>query len=314
MADGREQSLEAAAVQNMYRRVQSQTLDAYSAVTDKYTKSNKERLGEGGASAASSLERQGDNLTAAEDILGGIKTHGIYDSEASFAASREKGIQDKMRALGMLEAAQEEVTYDPMVAEFIDPLTGEQVTADSFEYSSRDAQGRAFQSDLDAAGRTTQADTDALRLLSDSYWERGDVSKDQEMQALGQLFGEQAGDMHKSWKQGKIDIDGVWGGLESIQADARRGMADTSMTSVREEYDQRASNAKDHATSYNTQQSLAQQQGDKQSSAAAEAASDLKQSINEDRQNLARRGAGGVVSGSRKARIDYGNGGSSRPV
>ena len=74
----------------------------------------------------------------------------------------------------------------------------------------------------------------------------------------------------------------------------------------------RAKNATQQADAYNTQQSHAVQEGDKQSASAAEASNDLKNSINQDKQNMARRNDGGV-SISRQAKIDY-TGGSARPI
>ena len=328
MAD-EEQTHEQGILGSFYKKWQATSMDAFQQVNDKYTKNNKQELQEGsGKNVSESLSRQAGFLRDANESLEGVGGEQRFDSESSYAAATERGIQKKMKALGMLDQATEEIGYDPMVAEFKDPVTGETVDADSFDYNSDRALKDSIRNDIRGAQNANFSQASSVNRIirgqrssigqDNSYNHRNGYSEltDSVKNDFTNLFGEENGEhMSGLWKEGRFDMVSLSTQLREIQNTTNStawGMTDA----IKGGYNDRAQSAIDHADDYNTTQNYAKQEGDKQSSEAADAKSEIRQSINSDKQNLARRSAGDVGGGTRKARINYDdtNGGGSRPV
>lgn len=130
------------ALQNYYTKIQDTALEGFSSLEAGWTKAHEGRVIENGMSAAEGLAEQAGLIEDAKETLSRIKTNGLYDSKASYAAAVERGIRNKMKAMNMLDDAAEANTYDPNVAEFVDPATGEVVNARTYYDSSRDARIR----------------------------------------------------------------------------------------------------------------------------------------------------------------------------
>ena len=312
------QSFEAAAIQNLYRKLQSNTLDRYSAATDKWTKSYGAGIVDTGTDVTEGMRRQSQLLTDAESVLGDIETRGKYDSHASYAASVEKGIQEKMRAMNMLDQASEEVTYDPMVAEFVDPLTGETVDAKTYDMSSKSARRRKLQSDLWDANTFNSSDWEAMNIAQYGNHKWGDYNRETGQrdtlntqaeieQAYTDLFGEGGKRMKAAVDAGKVDFYSVYQNARNIVNEATHAGYDSALANIESEYQTRAQNAIETADAMNTQSSLAAQSPP---SLRPRLKPRDAQSIQTDKQNLARQSAGSI-GGKRKARIDYGGSGKS---
>ena len=130
------------ALQNYYKKIQDTALEGFSSLEAGWIKAHEGRVIENGMSAAEGLAEQAGLIEDAKETLSRIETNGLYDSKASYAAAVERGIRDKMKAMNMLDDAAEANTYDPNVAEFVDPATGEIVNAKTYYDSSRDARIR----------------------------------------------------------------------------------------------------------------------------------------------------------------------------
>lgn len=319
MAD-QDQSHESAILGSLYKRTQQQMLSAWGGTTDKYTKGERAEMMEGGRSAATGLERQARLLNEANASLEGIEQGGRYDSESSFAAAAERGIQKKMKALGMLEDASDDIQYDPMVAEFVDPLTGERIDAESFDFASDRALQEAMSQDLKNASYTNDADLRALEDIArtqagDDHWRGKSQVTEQSKAQFDQVFGENSQTMQDAWSSGRLNMREVTNQLSQVRNAANAAGRGMLKAGTEDEYAQRQANALAQADSYNTAQSFAQQKGEAQIAETADAKAGLRESIQEDKQNLARRSAGRTGSGTRKTRIDYGGDSSgSRPV
>ncbi len=130
------------ALQNYYSKIQDTALAGFGSLEDGWTKTHEGRVIENGMSAAEGLAEQAGLIEDAKETLARIETNGLYDSKASYAASVERGIRDKMKAMNMLDDAAKATSYDPTVAEFVDPATGEVVNARTYYDSSKDARIR----------------------------------------------------------------------------------------------------------------------------------------------------------------------------
>ena len=334
MAEDKEQSHESAILGSFYKKWQANSLDAFTQVHDKYTKTNKNDLQESrGANVTEGLTRHAGFLQEANDSLSDLRESKgeYYDSEASHAAGLERGIRDKMQAMNMLDGATEEVGYDPMSAEFTDPVTGEKVDAESFDYNSNRALRGSIRKDVDGAYNANSRSMQSVQNIFRGQYSIHDARKnkdsrthrggDSDLNAVrkaefGQLFGKENGDdMAKVWKEGRLDMQQVWQQLADInKMGASKGRQ--QMTELAKgTYEQRQQSSIDHAADYNKGQNYARQIGDEQADKAADAKIEIKSSINEDKATLAKRGAGNIGRGKRKARIDYGGTGTSnRPI
>lgn len=312
MAD-KDMGIEQAAIGSLYKKQQARQMAVYTQVGDKYAKGVKQGVQEGGATAYEGLERQASLLQDANTALSQIEQGERYDSEASFAAAQERGIRKKMKALNMLDQASEEVVYDPMVAEFIDPVTGERVDSESFDYASDRALQNSMRNDIREAQRSAGIDDDIRTATAIA-----NLKDKNDPRATGyfeSVFGKNAADMQKTWSEGRLDMFSVASELTNVRNNAYRAGNEQLKDIHKTEYESRQAGSLANASAYNTQQSYAQQKGAEQSSEAADAKTKIRQSINEDQQNLARRSAGATGGGKRKARIDYGGSSdSSRPV
>ena len=307
-----------AALGSLFGKQQDRSMAAFTEVGNKYANGKDNVVQEGGVTAAEGLNRQAKLLGEVNDALSGIQQDGVYDSEASFAAAQQQGIKKKMKALNMIDQAEEDVVYDPMVAEFIDPVTGERVSADSFDYNSDQALRRSIKNDLvqSEIEYETYAFAKDARYIADKQAKHqqpnqhnGEVEK-----RFEKLFGESGEELYGNWRNGRFDMYEVTNSLTNINNASRKAGYDSVKGIAKTEYEARQDGSIANADAYNTAQQYAQEKGNDQSNKAADAKAGLRQSITKDKQNLARRSAGST-GGKRKARIDYGDsGGSSRPV
>ena len=290
MADDKEQSIEEAAIQSLYRRIQTETLDRASAQVTKWGQGEGVANTDPTNTAESELTKQAGSLQAANRELEAIEMGGQYDSQASYSAAVEKGIQTKMKAMNMLDQAGE---YDvtPMTAAYVDPVTGETVqSADAADFTSSAAFNRAADAQL-AAGRDSK--WEAL-----SYGNRADrenkgtredrgVTKDWYLQTFGEETGQEIYDRNK------IDAQSVQKEMQKVVYQSREAGEAMARQQLEDEYEMRMSAADAQAAAYNTQQSYSAEKAKGLANEAADAQQEIRSSIESDKQSLARQGSGG---------------------
>ena len=327
-----EERFEVRAMNDLYGRVQSAAIDKSAGAIQRLTGMNKNEEFTPENSVADKLGKQADSLTAADDTLGQIDRSNRYSSRGQRAAQVERGIKDKMRAIGMLDKTIDvgESVTDKAVAEYVDPLTGQTVRADGelgdhiVDRAKWEAVNDSLQENLSGyenlssmieyrrgeemgwvpswdakAGKMVHKRERMMELKAqDGFWEKA--------------YGTAGVDMQQSYKDGQIDLAGLKNGLQTVERNANRLTLNSTSQAVDEEFTLRQDNALKTADTFNTQESLATAKADELSSEAQRSKTALRTSIKKDKQNLARQNDGGV-SDEKKTRIDYGSD-NSRPV
>ena len=125
-------SYEKTAAQNL-SRLQSTTLDSYSAVGDRWTKTYGADIVGEGDDATKNLARQSKFLADAESVLGSVESGSGTPPELHTQLTWRRASRKKMRAMNLLSQADDAIVYDPMAAEYVDPITGETVNAATYE-------------------------------------------------------------------------------------------------------------------------------------------------------------------------------------
>ena len=295
---------ETAALKSLYKRMSDHHLARGNSVVQRLTGVHENKLSAiPEDSMAELLGRQAGGLTKADEILGGISGENRFSSRGEHAAAVERGIQDKMRAMGMLDEAMGNTPgATPMMADYVDPVTGEVVNADTFDSSSALAVDRANRQAFEDAGAGIEDPFGYLSrdLNQDTFWE----------DAFGAETGAQ---MRASADAGIIDPYEVFGGLKNFQNKMTNQVRDMSLQAITDERTLRAEAARAQAESFQNQEAQAQLKSDALAAEAAKGKQAIQKSIEEDKQNLARQSHGSIGGGQKKTRIDYG-GGSSRPV
>lgn len=245
------------------------------------------------SSAAAELVQQASQVSKAGSLVDEALAAGReYDSFSQYSAATQRGMQKKMRALGMLDDAREDVNIQQHVAEYVDPLTGETVGANNLEYASSAAYARA----------KTQAKAEAG---TDSRWE--------------ELYSQAAGpsgvanfNLRQKTEEGKAALDAIYQeyftdtdainyGRDNYELDEFRAIKEMNDVyrstkgtaynytgeTIDTERQMRIDQAQGATDAYNAQQAQTQSIADKNNADIVASQDELKRSIREDQQNLA---------------------------
>jgi hypothetical protein len=276
-----------------YDRMQKQGMAQAESKGAAHAQNNKgELLTPAESSAATELTEQAATVTEAGAVIDdALATGGEYDSYAKMSAMTQKGMKDKMKALGMLDDARDDVDIQMHVAEYVDPVTGETVNANNLEYATSDAYLDA-QSSLASQGSTNHEWEQAYTSYSTQEQARaGGQSTDAKLTASQDaLFDEYFVDsdaMKWAAKEGTIDTARVVSDMNSMYESTKQGTSDMINSSLDAEREMRVKQANDSTDSYNAQQTASQDIANKNNADIAASQTDLKNSINQDKQNLA---------------------------
>ncbi len=297
-----EPSFEGEAIKSLYSKMSQHHLARGDSVIQQLTGIHSNKLSSSPMdNMADVLGQQASGLTEADSILGGLNNKKRFSSRGEHAAHVERGIQDKMKAMGMLDRATNvSEAGAPMMADYVDPVTGEVVNADTFDQVGANALGRANEQAFQAADIDNPFSYLDRDLNEDTFWE--------------DAFGAEAGAaMRESANKGIIDAAEVFGGLKNFQNTMNRDVKEMSMSAINDERVLRAEAARAQAESFNNQEAVARNKSDALAAEAAKSKINIRKSITEDKQNLARQSHGGIDDGPKKARIDYGSD-SNRPI
>lgn len=335
MAEEEEPKFEVEVIQSWFKRNQEKSMGIYGTAVDGYALDNVAASTPGG-NAAEVLGDQAQLLGDADQELGSMKRAGKYDSQASYAAAISRGIDKKMRSMGMLDdvrSAADDVGT-PMTADYIDPVTGEKVTVGAPQ--SRDDKQitrDAYDEVAQQANESFLEGTEYLNRGSAKHWNKKTERKEQTM-LTGErrrydhvtyepkdafwedAYGENAKDMQQSYNDGKINMHELTREMsKAVKGQAMRGNA-TLRNTMGAERDLREANAVESAKIYNDQEAQAQSKKDALAGEAASAQQDIKRSILQDKQTLNRANDGAISDSTpKRARVDYGGAdGSGRPV
>jgi len=274
---------------------------------------------------ADTLGEQAAGLTAADEALASFSLSRKGASRGEQAANIERGIQSKLKAMGMLDdaIAADDGIEAVMTPDYVDPVTGERVNADSLDQVSSNAMNR-FQRDAIDSRNAGNLGADLLGGLSYVDGEEWNISGHSGTHKVltasdsfwGDAFGEAGADMKKSHEDGILDLQSVYTQIAGLNRNLERQGKETATQALNDERKLRQENALATAESFKTSESLAQTKKSDLAAAAMQSKSDLNKSITKDKQTLARQSHGDVNDNrAKKTRIDYGNtGGGSRPV
>lgn len=307
-----EERFEVAAINSWYKRMQMDSQARFTNAVEGLGGQYKNRLSEAPAgNVADTMGKQASSLEGAGEILGSIERQGRYDSRGAHAAAIERGIQDKMKAMNMLGKVREQgdAQATPMMAEFVDVLTGDVVNAEQF-LTPGATQNISGRNEIDARLRDAAGGPNEFTSLFTDHMS-GTKPKDSFWNAA---FGDIGGDMKSSYEAGNIDFDNMYREMSGALRGANNTGERTARESLFAEQSMRAEAAQAQKESFQMQEGLAQQKVDALSAEAARGQQEIKQSIIKDKQSLARQSHGEINDGAKKkARIDY-NAGGSRPV
>jgi hypothetical protein len=321
-------------ISSLYGRMQQDMMARYGDAATSLTGVHKNLMMDAPeGNMADILGKQAGALGEAESTIGNMQRPGKGSSRGARAAAVEQGVQDKMRALGLLDQAVSEgdTASTRMVAEYVDPLTGELVDAKTMGDASPGALSRASQAAIESA----EGLSSFASLFDGTHFDtsKGELSQGLQNTAanLGldldqgtpvrtpkesfwaAAFGENAADMKASYDKGRIDFDSMMNNLEASHRNMQGQGREIARRSIYDEVNLRRQAAMDQANAFNAQESYAQGEAQAMSEAAARKQQEIRTSIQTDKQNLARQGHGEVGDGGRKARLDYGTTGI-RPI
>ena len=281
-------------------RMQQSQMAQMNATMAEYGRENKSELfTPEDSSAAVELGQQAVKVAEAGSLVEEALAAGQeYDSYSKSSAATQAGMQKKMKALGMLDDARQDVDIQSHVAEYVDPLTGETVGANNLEYATTSAYAGARQQAQERAGvdqrweelhtaatggrgmgsanfniqQETEAGKSALDAIYQEYFTDTDAmnyGRDNyeldEYRALTEM-----NDIYNSTKSSAYQFTGE-------QLDAERQM--------------RIDQAQGSTDAYNMQQQQSQLIADKNNAEIVANQDDLKKSIRKDQQNLASQSA-----------------------
>ena len=335
MAEEEEPKFEVEVIQSWFKRNQQKSMGIYGTHVDGYALDNKTASTPGG-NAAEVLGEQAKLLGDADQELGSMQRSGKYDSQASYAASISRGIDKKMRSMGMLDDVRSAADNvgTPMTADYIDPVTGEKVTVgDPQSHDDKQITRDAYDEVAYEANDAFMEGTEYLNRGSAKYWNKK-TERRETNNAMGkrqrydhvtfdpkdafweEAYGENAKDMQQSYNDGKLDLHELTREMSrAVGAEQRRGNA-TLRNTMGAERDLRQANAVESAKIYNDQEAQAQGKKDALAGEAAKAQQDIKRSILQDKQTLNRANDGAISDSTpKRGRVDYGSAdGSGRPV
>jgi hypothetical protein len=264
-----------------------------------------------------------------------MKRSGKYDSQASYAASVSRGIDKKMRSMGMLDDVRSaaDAVGTPMTADYIDPVTGEKVTVgDAQSHDDKQITRDAYNEVANQANDSFREGTEYLNRGSAKHWNKKTERKTMRISGKEHridhvtyepkdafwedAYGASGKGMQQSYNDGKIDMHQLTGAMSrSVQGQASQGNA-SLRNSMADERTLREENAVESAKLYNDQEAQAQGKKDALAGEAASAQQDIKRSIQQDKQTLNRANDGAISDSTpKRARVDYGSAdGSGRPV
>ena len=279
---------------------------------------NEQNLPEGDSSATTELVEQADQVEEAGAVLeaGLAVAEGEYDSYSKYSAVTQKSMADKMKALGMLDDAREDVDIQMHVGTFKDPITGERVNAKNQDYVSdgafRGAQdalvrGATTRSDWEndyAAWQNSkpreQAKYDAYQANPFGYTledYNADRDDSEQRRIYDNYFSDGQAMMDKAGNQYQDDFggeeiedrwaDGVIGDMNDLYERNKLSQADTMHQGLSDERTARQKMALDATNAYNLQQTESQELANKNNAEIADSQTDIKNSLAQDKQNLA---------------------------
>ncbi len=272
-----------------YDRMQNEMMAKATGTTDKGQQDNpNEILTPTESSAAQELTEQAGQVEEASGLINDAMDYGgQYDSYSKYSAMTQKGMSDKMKALGMLDDAREDVDIQMHVAEFVDPITGETVNANNQDYVTDEAYQNSLDNMVHSGSTNVQWESSYAKYnnLNDDPDRAGNANKYNE--AIYSEFFVDPEAMQYANDNDMIDTDRVIQDMNDIYTKSSASTAEYLRESATAERDMRQKQALDSTDAYNAQQTASQDIANKNNADIAKSQTDIKNSINQDKQNLA---------------------------